>query len=46
MADEGKDVGPASFPGLVSIMTDEDHSSADKVGEGENGEVNEVHQEL
>lgn len=39
-------VGPAFSRGLVPIVTDDDHSSTDKVDDGQDGEVNEVHQEL
>lgn len=39
-------VGPASSSGLVSIVTDDNHSGADKVDDGEDDEVNKVHHEL
>lgn len=39
-------VSPASSSWLVSIVTDEDHSSTDNVDDGEKDEVNEVNQEL
>lgn len=38
--------GPASLPGLISMVTEDDHSGTDKVDDGKEGEVNEVHQEL
>lgn len=39
-------VGPTFSNRLVSIVAEDDHSSTDKVDDGKNSHVNEVHQEL